>query len=42
MILPHTLDRNFGVAGTLVGLCGFRMKSVCEGHLKLSKYHLAK
>lgn len=36
MILPHTLNRNFAVAGTLVGLSGFQMKSACEGHVKLS------
>lgn len=35
MILPHILDRNFAVAGTLVGLSGFQMKSACEGHVKL-------
>lgn len=35
MILPHTLDRNSVVAGTLVGLSGFQMKSTWEGHVKL-------
>lgn len=35
IILPHTLDRNFAVAGTFVGLSGFQMKSASEGHVKL-------